>query len=250
MSKEAQARIKINKLLEAAGWRFFDDARGKANIVLEANSKLVQTDVDAFGADFEQVRKGLIDFLLLDDKGFPRAVLEAKSEDKEPLDGKEQAREYAQSQKVRFIILSNGNLHYFWDLEKGNPTVITAFPRPDSITHLEAAKPNLKELSQEIVTADYIALTQNAAYQNDPRWQDAAQRPAYNEENGLKFLRPYQLEAVVKLQESAQKGNNRFLFEMATGTGKTMLSAAVIKLFLRTENARRVLFLGGALWYR
>jgi type I restriction enzyme R subunit len=31
-AKEAQARIKINKLLEAAGWRFFDDAQSKANI--------------------------------------------------------------------------------------------------------------------------------------------------------------------------------------------------------------------------
>lgn len=130
MSKEAQARIKINKLLEAAGWRFFDDARGKANIVLEANSKLVQTDVDAFGENFEQVKKGFIDFLLLDEKGFPCAVLEAKSEDKEPLDGKELARVYAQGQKVRFIILSNGNLHYFWDLKKGNPSVITAFYPP------------------------------------------------------------------------------------------------------------------------
>src|SRR2546429_8532239 len=54
-----------------------------------------------------------IDFLLLDDKGFPYAVLEAKSEDKSPLDGKEQARRYAHSQNVRFVILSNGNLHYF-----------------------------------------------------------------------------------------------------------------------------------------
>jgi type I restriction enzyme, R subunit len=30
MSKEASARIKINKLLETAGWQFFDDAKGKA----------------------------------------------------------------------------------------------------------------------------------------------------------------------------------------------------------------------------
>ena len=30
---------------------------------------------------------------------------------------------------------------------------------------------------------------------------------------------------------------------MATGTGKTLVSAAVVKLFLRTGNARRVLFL-------
>ena len=69
------------------------------------------------------------------------------------------------SQKVRFIILSNGNLHYFWDLEKGNPTIITAFPRPDSIGHLAATKSNIVDLSKEIVTADYIALTQNSGYQ-------------------------------------------------------------------------------------
>ena len=52
-------------------------------------------------------KNGFIDFLLLDEKGFPYVVLEAKSEDKDPLDGKEQARRYAQSQNVRFIVLSN-----------------------------------------------------------------------------------------------------------------------------------------------
>jgi len=30
MQKEAKARIRINKLLEEAGWRFFDDENGKA----------------------------------------------------------------------------------------------------------------------------------------------------------------------------------------------------------------------------
>ena len=34
--KEATARIKINRLLEAAGLRFFDDAHGAANIRLES----------------------------------------------------------------------------------------------------------------------------------------------------------------------------------------------------------------------
>jgi len=42
---------------------------------------------------------------LLDDKNFPICVLEAKSEEKDPLIGKEQARRYANSQNVRFIIL-------------------------------------------------------------------------------------------------------------------------------------------------
>jgi type I restriction enzyme R subunit len=39
-AKEAKARIKINKLLEESGWRFLDDASGKANIVLEPKVKL------------------------------------------------------------------------------------------------------------------------------------------------------------------------------------------------------------------
>lgn len=34
-AKEAKARIKIHKLLEDSGRRFFDNATGKANMVLE-----------------------------------------------------------------------------------------------------------------------------------------------------------------------------------------------------------------------
>ena len=37
--------------------------------------------------------------------------------------------------------------------------------------------------------------------------------------------------------------NDRFLFEMATGTGKTLTAAAIIKLFLSSGNTSRVLFL-------
>jgi type I restriction enzyme R subunit len=61
--------------------------------------------------------------------------------------------------------------------------------------------------------------------------------------NKLRFLRPYQLKAIHRLQAAVRDGTDRFLFEMATGTGKTLTAAAVIKLFLRTGNARRVLFL-------
>jgi len=59
----------------------------------------------------------------------------------------------------------------------------------------------------------------------------------------LKFLRSYQLAAIHALQSSAKKGNDRYLFEMATGTGKTLVSAGVIKLFLKTGNVKRILFL-------
>lgn len=242
-SKEAKARIKINKLLEEAGWRFFDDEKGPANIQLETNVKITKKEIDAFGVDFESVEDGFVDFLLLDDKGFPLVVLEAKREEKDPLDGKEKARRYAQSQNVRFVILSNGNLHYFWDLERGNPEIITEFPTQESLLHRLEFTPDNKRLADEKVEADYIALTQNPNYKDDPRYKDEKTRKKYLYDEGLNILRPYQLRAIHALQRSAAAGNDRFLFEMATGTGKTLVSAAVIKLFLRTGNAKRILFL-------
>lgn len=57
------------------------------------------------------------------------------------------------------------------------------------------------------------------------------------------MLRKDQVNALKALQASVREGNQRFLFEMATGTGKTLTSAAVIRLFLRSGNANRVLFL-------
>src|SRR4030042_14635 len=139
--KEAKARVKINKLLEEAGWRFFDDEQGKANILLENNVKITKQKLDELGEDFELTGNGFIDFLLLDEKGFPFIVLEAKAEDKNPLFGKEQARKYANSQNCRFVILSNGNLQYFWDLERGNPNVISKFPSPESVEGYTSFKP-------------------------------------------------------------------------------------------------------------
>ena len=52
--KEAKARIKINKLLEEAGWLFFDDGNRKANISLENNTKITIKTLDDFGNDFEK----------------------------------------------------------------------------------------------------------------------------------------------------------------------------------------------------
>lgn len=149
--KEATARIKINRLLETAGWRFFADKNGPVNVQLEPSVTLNKRDLDGLGDDFEKAPKGFIDFLLLNEKGFPFIVLEAKSEDKSPLVGKEQARKYAKSQNCRFVILSNGNLHYFWDLERGNPYVITAFPTPTSVTGYQKTTPNPKRLIEEVV---------------------------------------------------------------------------------------------------
>jgi type I restriction enzyme R subunit len=241
--KEATARIKINKLLEAAGWRFFADSKGPANIQLEPSVALTKSALDDLGENFEKASKGFIDFLLLNERGFPFIVLEAKSEDKNPLVGKEQARKYAKSQNCRFVILSNGNLHYFWDLERGNPYVITSFPTPGSVAGYQKSVPDPKRLIEEVVADDYVALTQRPNYGSEAAWKNEAERSRFIELNGLRFLRPYQMRAIGAIQQEVAKGSDRFLLEMATGTGKTLTSAAIIKLFLRTGNARRVLFL-------
>lgn len=242
-AKEARARIKINKLLEESGWRFFDENGMQANVVLEPNVKLTKGQVDDLGENFEATSNGFIDFLLLDEQGYPLVVLEAKAEDKNPLIGKEQARKYAKAQNCRFVILSNGNLHYFWDLEHGNPHVITRFPTPDSIKGYHRFQPNPDRLIKEMVAKDYIVLTQLPGYTDEAGWKNSEERPAFIEKNRLRFLRDYQKRAVHSVQDAVAEGKSRFLFEMATGTGKTLTSAAVIKLFLRTGNARRVLFL-------
>jgi type I restriction enzyme R subunit len=95
MAKEAKARILINDLLQRSGWRFFDAETGPANIALEPNVKIKKKTLDALGQDFDQTANGFVDYLLLDEAGFPIAVLEAKSEKYDPLIAKEQARKYA-----------------------------------------------------------------------------------------------------------------------------------------------------------
>jgi len=242
-SKEASARIKINKLLEESGWRFEDSVEGRANILVESGVKFNSIDDNFENAITKDGRRGSIDFLLLDKDGRPLVVLEAKKASIDPLSAKDQARNYAYQSGARFVILSNGNIHYFWDTKHGNPDIITRFPTQDSITQHEKYQPNHLELSSTKVNENYIIQTQIPNFATDPDFENENTRPNYLKKYKLKQLRPYQVRAIQALQEHAKQGKSRFLFEMATGTGKTLISSAVIKLFLKSGNARRVLFL-------
>ena len=237
-AKEAKARIKINKLLEESGWSFFDTDKGKATIKLESSIKM-----DDLGEDFESAKSGFIDFLLVDENQNPILVLEAKKESLNPLVGKEQARNYAKSQKVKFIILSNGTLHYLWNIENGNPEQIQVFPTLESIKQYYQFNPDPSKLVSEQVHDDYVVLTQLPNYKQIPEFQDKQKKKELIFNLKLRFLRYYQVEAIKAVQQWVSEGKKRFLLEMATGTGKTLTAAALIKLFYRTGNARRVLFL-------
>ena len=170
--------------------------------------------------------------------------MEAKKEDLHPLVAKEQARKYAKTVYAQFIILSNGIIHFLWDLKKGNPKPIYKFPSPNEIGAKKKWNPDRQALANELVDDDYIVAVQMPDYDERPGWNGTIKTSKdFIWDNGLRFLRYYQIKAVQKLQEAVGNGKDRFLYEMATGTGKTLTAAAVIRLFLRTENARRVLFL-------
>lgn len=243
IEKEALARIKINKLLEDAGWRFFDNEKGKANIQLEPNVKITQNDLD--GLVQNGTKNGYVDYLLLDEQSFPFVVVEAKKEEIHPLEAKEQARKYANSLRCRYVILTNGSEHYFWNLEKGNPELITTFPTYESLTESRALNSNTDTVINMNIDKYFVATSQDPSLETSSAYKSGDDELLfkYCMEQNLRVLRYYQLDAIKAIQTAIKNGKNRFLLEMATGTGKTLTAAGIIKMFIRGEIANRVLFL-------
>jgi type I restriction enzyme R subunit len=54
--------------------------------------------------------------------------------------------------------------------------------------------------------------------------------------------RAYQHEAIRRVSEAFEKGKRKALLVMATGTGKTRTAMALIDVFMRANQARRILF--------
>jgi type I restriction enzyme R subunit len=241
MPSEAQARITINKLLEDAGWRFLPDALGRReNIVCEHRvTRRAFSPSQDLGKDFEHAPNGFVDYVLLNTDQRPVAVVEAKREGIDPLTAKEQARAYAESIGVSHIFLSNGLVHYYWNLHQGDPVKVSRFLPLEQLGQAAQWRPDATRLAAVTVDENYIAVSQDAAWLS----YAPADRAAVMVNKKIRLLRDYQLAAIHALQDAAKKGKHRFLFEMATGTGKTLLSAAIAKLYLRTENAHRILFL-------
>ena len=209
---EAETRIIIDRLLRRAGWRLPGDD-GTPNVRAEQRIS-GERNLEA-------------DYVLEDDRHFPLAVLEAKRSEISALSGKEQAREYAKKLKAPFVILSNGEEHYFWDIARHEPLLIKTMPKPDELNERRGILSAAKDFNSQTINEDYISDVQG---KNCPPHK-------------RRKLRDYQIHAAQAVQNTAAAGGRAFLLEMATGTGKTLVSAAAIKLFLATGNARRILFI-------
>lgn len=241
MPSEAQARITINKMLEDAGWRFLPDGDGNpANVVLEHRvSGRIFAPSDDLGQDFEHAPGGFVDYVLLNTDGRTVALVEAKRESIDPLTAKEQARAYAENLNASHIFLSNGLVHWYWNLRQGNPVKVSRFLPLEQLGKASEWRPDQARLASAKIDENYIAVSQDSDWLS----YSAADRSTIQVNKKIRLLRDYQLDAICELQKAAANGKDRFLFEMATGTGKTLLSAAIAKLYLRTENAHRILFL-------
>jgi len=199
---EAFSRVLIDQALRESGWDLLDHTRVK----------------------FEQRAGGRADYVLRDKLGRALCVLEAKREDLDPYDAKGQGRRYAENLKAPFVILSNGRIHYLWKLERLNEEDAGRIERLPSFEDLDRMRlKNMqppRPLQTDVVGPDYLE-----RFTRD------------------RVLRRYQIAAldeVARLFDHERR--DRFLLEMATGTGKTLLCAALIRRFLQTRNAERVLF--------
>jgi type I restriction enzyme R subunit len=203
MPTEADARIVVDRLLREAGW----DIEDKSQVSTE-----------------EAAGDGRADYLLKSTLSRPLAVVEAKRFSLDPYSAKEQARDYAQSLAAPFVILSNGREHYFWEYETGDARPVVGLPSRADIER----RANLRVHRPGGLQATLNALPLPTQFRFKGEDVDA---------------RPYQLQCIQAADEALLAGRRRMLFEMATGTGKTLTIAMLFKRWFQAAACSRVLFL-------
>ncbi|EAL3203166.1 DEAD/DEAH box helicase [Campylobacter coli] len=125
------------------------------------------------------------------------AIIEAKKQNKDALDGLSQGIEYAKTLNVPFVYSTNGDKIYEYDLRVSRGEYIENFPSPNEL--FQRVYGNLKEWQYKLLTQRELYIPQ-------------------------KTLRYYQKIAVDKVIEAIINNKNRILLTLATGTGKTTIA--------------------------
>ena len=195
--------------LSLAGWTLGDD------VVVEREVHGMPT------ASGTHTGTGYIDYLLLGKDGKPLAILEAKRTSKSAQKGLQQARLYADCLQAEFgyrplIFLSNGFDTMFVDDESAPMRKVSGVSSKDDLQRIMNRRGSCKQLSSVQVNTDIAGGGTN---------------------------RYYQVEAIKRACANFDEGHRRGLLVMATGTGKTRVSAGLTDVLMRAGRVKNVLFL-------
>lgn len=154
------------------------------------------------GDKIRRRRPKRVDYLLRHESGKPLAVVEAKAAYKDPGDGLQQAKDYAELLDLKFTYSTNGHSIIEHDYTNGVEKELQGFPSPSELWN--------RYLVSDGVVGDEIAeklLTSSAP---------------------MKDVRYYNTVAVNRVIQAILQGRRRMLLTMATGTGKTVAAYQIV----------------------
>ena len=213
ISEEATRKIYIDLLLKEAGW---DNLREGREIEFEVSGMPKSTNPTGIG---------YVDYVLWGNDGLPLAVVEAKRTMVDAHKGKHQAELYADclekmTKQRPVIFYTNGFDSYIWNDTFYSEREISGFYTKDELQLLIDRRNSRKDIRN---------FTVNAAIAGRPYQLEAIQRVA---------------ETLVTTYSQQLKGLSRkALLVMATGSGKTRISAAIVDMLTKSNWVKRVLFL-------
>lgn len=144
------------------------------------------------------------DYLLRFKRDFMIAVVEAKASYKNPGDGLQQAKDYAETLGLKFAYSTNGHGIVEHDYLTGKDGDLDVFPSPDE---LWGRIRNAEHITDEIIAERIIS----------PCYHLSGKSPRY-----------YQEIAINRTVQAVLNGKKRILLNMATGTGKTVVVFQII----------------------
>lgn len=149
------------------------------------------------GDECRRKKQKRADYILKYRRDFPIAVVEAKAYYKNPGDGIQQAKEYAEILGLKFAYSTNGAGILEHDYTTGKENDLTTFPNPEDLWQ--------RYRRIEKLTSNNVAEKLLTPYCHNPE-----KEPRY-----------YQLISINKSVQAILQGRRRILLTMATGAGKT-----------------------------
>ncbi|WP_434337546.1 EcoAI/FtnUII family type I restriction enzme subunit R [Mycoplasma capricolum] len=212
---EEDVKIKfINPIIEKKGWIIGE------NLWTEYSFNRGKIEIFPNGKNHRSKAKRLDYFLFF--KDIPLAVIEAKKNVKSAISGIQQAINYAELLDCHLAYSTNGNEFIEFDRTTGKQRKLKMDDFP-SVDQLVNRYKKINNLSQE-------------------DWKVVSTKNYYSQ--GSNEARYYQNNVINKVVQEVTKGEKkRFMFVMATGTGKTFVAFQIMYKLLKNNIKKKVLFL-------